>query len=90
MAEETAPADAYERLRTLALQLDCDLLAVRQLLATDPGKTLLKRELHTILARTDYWYDMWKDARGAHDAPPWRGPAGRDGIWRPTERWAPQ
>jgi hypothetical protein len=75
------PADAYERLRMLAVQLDGELLAIRQLVAADPGKLLLKRELLTILARTDYWYDMWKDARGEYDAPLWRGPAGKDGIW---------
>jgi hypothetical protein len=78
---ESVPADVYERLRTLAVQLEGELLAMRQLLAANPGKVLLRRELVTILARTDYWYDMWKDARGEHDAPPWRGPVGKDGIW---------
>lgn len=78
---EPVPADVYERLRLLAVQLDGDLLAVRQLVAADPGKLVLKRRLLEVLARTDYWYDMWRDARGEHDAPPWRGPAGKDGIW---------
>ena len=81
MAEVTVPAAVYERLRLLAVQLDSDLLSVRQLLADKPGKQVLRRELLTILAHVDYSYDMWKDARGEHDAPAWRGSAGKDGIW---------
>jgi hypothetical protein len=75
------PADAYERLRMLAVQLDGELRHVRQLLVADPSKVALKRELLTIAARADYWYDTWKDARGEQDAPEWRGPAGDDGVW---------
>jgi hypothetical protein len=66
------PADAYERLRMLAVQLDGELQIIRQLVAADPGKLLLKRELLAGLARADYWYDMWMDARGPYDAPEWR------------------